>query len=141
MPDVDNRAPSLLEWVAQRVDADIAEAVERLATGTQKVQTDPAHLVLISHGPERIRAWERTWKLFDHTGIHLWVALDVEEENDLELVIRVNAVTIDRLVPPWIAARRRGLWLSEEADAEQRRAFYTLVISTVKQHLGVLQPT
>ena len=140
LPDVDNRAPSLLEWVAQRVDADIAEAVQRLATGTQKVHTDTAHLVLISHGTERIRAWERTWKLYDHTGIQLWVALDVEEENDLELVIRINGITLERLVPPWIEARRRGLWVSDEADIEQRRAFYTLLTSTVKQHLASLVP-
>lgn len=140
MPDVDNRAPSLLEWVAQRVDVDLTEAVQRLATGQERVQTDSAHLVLISHGPERIRAWERTWKLYDHTGIHLWVALDVEEENDLELVIRVNAIIVERLVPPWIAARRHGLCLSDEADLEQRRAFYSLVTATVKQHLASLPP-
>jgi hypothetical protein len=141
MPDLDNRAPSLLEWVSQRVDADITEAVARVATGAQRVHTDTAHLVLITHGAERIRAWERTWKLYDHTGIHLWVALDVEEENDLELVIRVNSMTVERLVPPWIVARRRGLRLSDEADTEQRNAFYSLVTSAVKENLGQVRPT
>ncbi|HEY6377909.1 MAG TPA: hypothetical protein VI316_01890 [Candidatus Dormibacteraeota bacterium] len=141
LPDLDNRAPSLLDWVTQRVDADITDAVAALAIDPQKVQTDTAHLVLITQNAERIRAWERTWKLYDHTGIHLWVALDVEEDNDLELVIRVNATTIERLVPPWITARRRGLRLSDEADAQQRAAFYALVIAVVKQNLALLPTT
>lgn len=136
LPDIDNRAPSLLEWVAGEVDSGVAAEVQRAATSGQKMQSDAAHLVLIAHGTDRIRAWERTWKLYDHTGIHLWVALDVEEENDLELVIRINGAVVERLLPPWIAARRKGLTLSADADEEQRSAFYTLVVALVREHLA-----
>lgn len=136
LPDIDNRAPSLLEWVASEVDSGIAAEVQGAAVAGQKLQSDAAHLVLIAHGSDRIRAWERTWKLYDHTGIHLWVAIDVEEENDLELVIRINGSVVERMVPPWIATRRKGLTLSADADAEQRTAFYGLVVALVREHLA-----
>jgi len=124
MPDIENRAPSLVNWVSR----DVGELVQQIVTshsaelGTDRLVTDPVQLVFL--GPERLRVWERAWKLVDHTGWGLRVALEVAEERDTEVAIRVGRNIAARLTPPWIAARRRGEQLAPEVDAEQRHEFY-----------------
>ena len=140
LPEVHNRAPSLLEWVAREVGPEIHAMLTAAALRGQLLQEDGARLTLIPSGHRRVRAWERAWKLFDHTGHHLTVSLDVEEAHDLEVIVRVNGVIIDRLTPPWITARRNGLQLPPDVDQAQRRAYYAQVLDSVRRNLPPSTP-
>lgn len=132
-PDRDNRAPSLLDWMARDLDPDIRSALDTVRLPGDHFTTEPAHLAHI--GPQRIRAWVRTWKLMDHTGFSHWVAVDVPEVSQTEVAIRVDGVVVARAEPPWIRARRQGITLSPEEDAEERQRFRDGIIELVRINL------
>ncbi|HEV3231581.1 MAG TPA: hypothetical protein VG245_04940, partial [Candidatus Dormibacteraeota bacterium] len=105
MPDLDNRAASLCEWMANDLDGGI-RAVLILAQGMHpgsEVSSRPLHRVI--QGVPRRSTWMRTWMLADSTGPRWRLALCVDEERDAEVVIRVDSQEIERFVPPWIEHR------------------------------------
>lgn len=128
IPGIDSRAPSLLQWVT----AEVGDRIVTLLAGVDPSMTvlaDPPRLAFI--GRDRAHAWERSWKLGDHTGVHVWVALAVEEAHDDAVVVRVNGAEVDRVVPPWIDARRRREYLAMAEHEARRRAFYGRVLSVI----------
>ena len=131
MPDLENRAPSLVNWVSRDLEDVVQEIVKgyRSELGTDRLISDPVHLVHL--GPERLRIWERSWKLIDHTGWGLRVALEVDEARDTEVAVRVGRNIVTRVTPPWIQARLRGEPLSAEEDAAQREQFYRSLTETL----------
>ena len=135
LPDLENRAPSLVSWVAREVDADIRRLLlaELDDAGGAQLITDPVYLIFV--GPERRRAWERAWKLVTHTGTALRVALMVEEEVDSELAVKIGANVLERMVPPWIARRHEARRPDAEGDAQRRREFNERLIEVIR--LGI----
>lgn len=131
MPDLENRAPSLVNWVGRDVEQVIQDIVTgyRAELGTDQLIADPVHLVFL--GPERARVWERSWKLVDHTGWSLRVALEVDELRDTEVAVRVGRNVVARMTPPWIVARMRGEVLAPEVDAAHRADFYRGIAAAV----------
>ena len=135
LPDLDNRAPSLVGWMARQIDADVWRLMLReldAAAGGQLI-ADPVTLVFI--GVERQRAWERAWKLATHEGDQRRVSLVVEEANDHEVVIKVGSNVVDRLVPPWIAHRQRGETVTPEDDLREREQLNQHVLEAVERGL------
>jgi hypothetical protein len=141
MPDLENRAPSLVNWVGRDVEQVIQEIVSgyRSQLGTDRLVADPVRMVFL--GPERARVWERSWKLVDHTGWSLRVALEVDEMRDTEVAVRVGRNVVARMTPPWIEARLRGEQLPPDVDAEQRAEFYrglaAAVTSAIEHELSL----
>lgn len=134
MPDLETRAPSLVSWVAREVDADIRQLLlAGLRADQARLVTDPVYLVFI--GCDRRRAWERAWKLVDHAGRSLRIALRVEECADAEVEIRVNAESVDRLTPPWIVQRLHGAMPPPEVDAQRRKDFNRRLLGVI--HRGI----
>lgn len=137
LPDLENRAPSLVSWVARELDADIrgallAEIDE--ATGGQLI-ADPVYLIFV--GPERVRTWERAWKLAAHTGATLRVALLVEEEADTEVKVKIGSNVLGAVVPPWITKRtNEPPPLTASADVERRAAFNEEVLAIIRDGLA-----
>lgn len=124
LPDRDNRAPSLVAWVGRRMEPSI-QAILMARTprnGPLSLVSIPVHLVFV--GRERVRVWERTWAVADHTGHRVAVTLQVEEAHDTELVVRVGRNIVTRVVPPWIEARLAGEEVSPETDTARRQDFY-----------------
>ena len=134
LPDLDNRAPSLAGWVARQIDGDVWRLLlqELDAEGGQLVG-DPVMLVFT--GVDRVRAWERAWKLVTHTGISRRVSLMVEEANDDEVAVKIGSNVVDRLVPPWIADRRRAASLDAETDRREREGFNQRILDAVERGL------
>lgn len=124
LPDLENRAPSLVNWVGRDVEQVIQDIVTgyRGELGTDRLVADPVHLVFL--GPERARVWERSWKLVDHTGWSLRVAIEVDELRDTVVAVRVGRNIVARMTPPWIDARLRGEVVAPEVDAAHRADFY-----------------
>jgi hypothetical protein len=71
------------------------------------------------------RRWDRTWKIYDHTGVIVQVMVEADESRDPAVDLKVGRNTVGEAVPPWIARRRQGLpALAAGADAEERECFY-----------------
>lgn len=136
LPDLDNRAPSLVAWMARQLDGDVWRVLlqELDADGGQLV-ADP--VVLVFSGMERVRAWERAWKLVTHTGISRRVSLMVEEARDDEVVVKIGANVVDRLVPPWIAERGRAEPVDAATEEREREEFNQRVLDAIER--GVLR--
>jgi hypothetical protein len=132
MPDIDNRAPSLLEWLARDLQDGITALL--MATGEgDSVTTGAAHLVRV--GADRGRAWERSWRLCRHTGIAQRVTLQVAERDDTQVVVKVGRTERTRMTPPWIEARRYALALDHAEDARRRAAFREAMLTAVAEGL------
>jgi len=132
LPDLENRAPSLVSWVAREVDADIRQLLLSVPGPGEVTQllTDPVYLVFT--GGDRRRAWERAWKLVDQTGHTLRVSLLVEEWADAEVAVRVNMTIVERLMPPWIAQRLHGALPPPELDAQRRKDFNRRLLAALQ---------
>ena len=137
MPDLENRAPSLVSWVAREVDADIRQLLLSVPAPGEATQllTDPVYLVFT--GGNRRRAWERAWKLVDQTGHTLRVSLLVEECADAEVAVRVNMTIVERVMPPWIAQRLHGDAPPPELDAQRRRDFNRRLLAVIRAGVGL----
>jgi hypothetical protein len=123
-PDCDSRAPSLTQWVSNLIDADV-RALMLAARGSRadlELVADP--LTLMVQGTPRVRSWQRRWELISNTGPALKVAVLVDESNDAEVHLRIDAEIVERLVPPWIQQRMSGERVDAATDA-QRRADFT----------------
>ena len=125
MPDVDNRAPSLVNWVARDLDAFVAATLVQVATQGETFVREP----VVSTHADRAggRRYERGWKLVDHTGLRLVVAVFVHESEDTTIRVRVGSAVVAEGVPPWVERHRRGIEVSDETDRSQRALFYAFL--------------
>ena len=120
VPDIDNRAPSLCQWVAADLDGAVQTMLysARGARGDLDVVAD--HLVPAMAGTPRVRGWERVWKLMDNAGVHVKVTLRVAEEHDNVVVAKVNGKVVAEVIPPWIS---EGPPVDPASDGRRRQDF------------------
>ncbi|MGH7687067.1 MAG: hypothetical protein ACREN2_09665 [Candidatus Dormibacteria bacterium] len=139
LPDLDNRAPSLVAWMTRALDGDVwAALLGELGseTGGQLV-ADPVTLVF--YGIERRRAWERCWKLVTHTGVARRVSILVEENDDATVMVKVGSKVVDSAVPPWIEHRRNHESVNDDNDALERSAFNERLMARIRAELRAEQ--
>lgn len=130
LPELENRGPSLVNWVARELTDSVAATLARLATPSETVQVDLG--VTVMYDQNRRRRWERCWKLLEHTGVNLKVSVEVAEDGDDALVdARVGSAVVARGVPPWIARRRAGQNVDAGVDAEQRELFRNFLLEHI----------
>lgn len=128
-PDVDDRAPSLVDWIGRDIDRDIRRLLARAARPGESVLADES--ARRTHDFRRNTRWERSWRLVEHTGPILNVTLHVTEDNDSLVHVRVGTETVADGVPPWIARRREGQDVEAAIDISQRRLFYRYLEETI----------
>jgi hypothetical protein len=135
LPDLENRAPSLVNWVANEVDAQVRRLLLREldSVGGGELLADPTTLVFV--GIDRKRAWERAWKLVSHDAPTGRVSLLVEEEADTEVAVKVGFNVVDRLVPPWIA-HREMMTASAAEDRRLRDQFNEHILDAIDRGLA-----
>ncbi len=136
LPDLENRAPSLANWVADDCDADIRSLLvhEAQALNGGEVVVDP--LIITYSGMDRSRVWERVWKLVEHTGMIYRISIAVEEELDAEVIIKVNQTSVYRAIPPWIGQRLLQRPIRPEVDAQRRKEFHDKIIGYVSRGIA-----
>ncbi len=132
LPDLDNRSPSLADYVGAVLEPRVLELLNQLrrpGTGDM-VSAEPVHAIHPTAGGAR--RWDRTWKLYDHTGVHANVSVEVDESCDPEVWVRVGRNVVAQGVPPWIERRQHGLPpLTGAEDAEARERFYNALWAPV----------
>ena len=122
LPDLDNRAPSLVAWIGRRLEPSITAVLAGHALGGAEVGTVPVHA--IHTGRDRIRVWERSWSVVGDGGRRLSVVLEVSEEDPTRLVLRVGRSLLAHVVPPWIEHREAGVELPPDVEEAHRQDFY-----------------
>jgi hypothetical protein len=128
-PDINDRAPSLVDWIGRDLDRDIRKLLGRTARpGESVIADDTARL---AHDFRRNARWERSWRVVDHTGPVLNVTLHVSEADASQVHVRVGTETVADGVPPWIARRREGQDVEAAIDISQRRLFYRYLEETI----------
>jgi hypothetical protein len=131
-PDLDNRAPSLLEHVARRLHQGAVQMLQ--ARGAEypgsSIVVDALHMTMA--GTPRVRGWEHRWRLSDHTGPLATVGIRVDEDTDSLVQVKVDGGVVHTAEPPWIAARTTK---SVEEDAARRQAYEQELINAMFESL------
>lgn len=128
LPDVDNRAPSLVRWICNDIDANVRELLEARMSANETFGRTKVHPVKGSDGVTR---WESTWQTFDHTGSRMRVSVEVSESEPERVKIRVGQQVVFGEDPPWIFHRRQNLHVPPEMDKADRETFYRLITQAI----------
>lgn len=119
--DLDNRVPLLVNWVAREMDADVRGIIESLIERYHEVLVlEPVRFVLV--GVERVRTWERSWKMCSPFGVSLRLAVAVEERSPGAVIVKVNSKPLHDLSPPWNEEYPVGEPPADAADADRQVA-------------------
>jgi hypothetical protein len=131
LPDLDNRAPSLVGWMGKELDASIRDLLKRMAPNDgAAVITDPVRLLLTPSGQSR--RWAKAWKILDDTAVVSRVSVEVDEHDDCYVCARVDTELIGQGVPPWIEHRRAGEQVDPATDAAERSAFTAAMARSIE---------
>jgi hypothetical protein len=136
LPDLENRAPSLVNWMARDLDSDIRSLMARFSGPGVEV----ADSTIMPIGPPANRSWSRHWKVHSHTGFALRISIAVAEREDTLLQVQVEGTLIASAEPPWITARKQNAVLSWDEDLAARVHFRAELISAMEQHLRIHYP-
>lgn len=135
-PDLENRAPSLVGWMSEELDAPIRSVLRDTARSSHaKVVTDPVRLTASAGSPAQ-RCWSRAWKLVDHLGVVRQVSIEVEEGAEDVVALRVDSDLVGRSTPPWIARRQTVDAVGPDQDAASRNAFNLELASSLQAFLA-----
>lgn len=137
LPDVDNRGPSLVNFVAAELDRVVIPLLETVARSEERVLGDEE--VTMAFDPERNPRWERSWKLVEATGVVIKVTVFVDDRVDSEVNVRVGTDVVAQAVPPWIHHRMRGESVSPTVDQSERQLFYRYLEESITAAVNQLR--
>ncbi len=125
LPDLLDRGPGLINWIARDLDKDIRTLLARTVRPGESVIVDDA--VRLKHDHWRQARWERSWRIVEHTGPVLAVTVHMSEDDEFRVHVRVGAEMVADSVPPWIARRSQGVEVEAAIDISQRQLFYQML--------------
>jgi hypothetical protein len=125
LPDVADRGPALINYIARDLDKAIRTLLARTARPGESLIVDDA--VRLAHDHQRHARWERSWRIVEHTGPVLAVTLALLEDEQSRVYVRVGAQMVADSIPPWIARRSQGVEVEAAIDISQRQMFYQLL--------------
>jgi len=132
VPELDNRAPSLVNFVAQGIDAPVRALLKPRATAGEAVAVEPVHVAMGT----RSRRWEHAWSLRTTAGHdRLRVALEVDDLRDPEIGLRIGREVVSRSIPPWIGRRLRNERVDEARSAAERADFFAALVGLIRETL------
>jgi hypothetical protein len=135
LPDIDNRAPSLSNWIGNDIDERMRSVVEKLTQPEDGEQLIVDPVGYIYGMADKSHRWERSWKIANHTGVTLKAAIDVDESRDGVVRLRVGQRTINEVVPPWVEHHQKQELIPPERDDAERSAFYSAICDQLTEAL------
>jgi hypothetical protein len=132
-PDLDNRAPSLVNWVAREIDDEVRALLAPYAEPGTEPRSDPVRLLFL--GLQRDRAWEWSWKVTDRNQDSYRLGIMVTEADDSVVCVKVGGEAVARGMPPWIRHRMQRESVTPAVDADERAAFRQRILSTFSSWL------
>ena len=117
-PSLNNRAPSLVAWVAYDLDDPIQSMLEKAAFGRPNMQISQQAI------GSQASAWSFGWHLSIDGLVAHSIFLEVSEAKDSYFTVIVDGQRVVIAEPPWITRRREGKWVPEYQDQNERQAFY-----------------
>jgi hypothetical protein len=131
LPDLNNRAPSLVGWMGKQLEPAIIELLGRVAIANgATLVIEPVSLVR-SHGGAT-RCWAKTWKMVDRTGVLSRVSIEVDEDDDCQVGAWVDRDMVGSGTPPWIEHRLAGEKVDHETDSAERHEFAVAMVRSIQ---------
>lgn len=130
LPDVDNRGPSLVNWIADQLDSHLRQMLTDASHGDERILVEKD--VKLAYDAHRRPRWERSWKLVESTGMVLKVGIQVDERDDAMVTVRVGSEMVAQGVPPWIARRHSGAEIDPDVDRLRRELFYRFLEENIQ---------
>jgi hypothetical protein len=131
LPDLNNRAPSLVGWMGKQLEPAIVELLGRVAVANgATLVIEPVSLVR-SHGGAT-RCWAKTWKMVDRTGVLSRVSIEVDEDDDCQVGAWVDRDMVGSGTPPWIEHRLAGEKVDQETDSAERHEFAVAMVRSIQ---------
>jgi hypothetical protein len=127
LPDLDNRASSLANWVSRDLDPPIRTLLQTGFPGQTMNVTR-----MVSGGAWHDRTWGRSWKVISPQGVDCSVSVTVLEADDSRFRVAYDGKEILELTP-WIEARRQGVTLDAETHPQERRRFYDRIPEALEE--------
>lgn len=125
VPDLQDRAPSLINWIAKDIDAPLRALLAKAARSGERVITDG--YVQLTRDIVRRARWERSWRIVDNTGLVIKVVIYIDEGDDSLVHVCAGDLIVGEGVPPWIEHRRKGDDVAVTIDISQRQRFYNSI--------------
>lgn len=101
LPDVGNRAPSVLAAAASKLDSEFSALLTHNSGGGQLIR-NPGRLTFTS---DRHRTWTQRWSVASHRGPEFTLQLAVSEAAPHELVVNLDGRPVTSIPAVW---QRRG---------------------------------
>jgi hypothetical protein len=131
LPDLNNRAPSLVGWMGRQLEPAIMELLGRVAKANgATLVIEPVSLVR-SHGGAT-RCWAKTWKMVDRTGVLSRVSIEVDEDDDCQVGAWVDRDMVGSGTPPWIEHRLAGEAVDPDTDSAERHEFAVAMVRSIQ---------
>lgn len=133
LPGLDNRAPSLVSWVARLIDHDVRTLVGGLLIPAARVGS--ARVLPERHDGARV--WVRRWTVFGTPPFTIELA--VSERSDTVVMLSAGSSLLFAAEPPWITARLGDARPSDAQTRADRALFCSDLLSALERHLSQRQ--
>jgi hypothetical protein len=132
LPDVGNVTPALVSWIARDLhDRIVAVLFEEFRhDGKGRLVLDGN--VRLMKRQDASRFWMQSWRVAYHNGIQLVVAVEVDEGQNTQVVIRVDQERVIEEVPPWLM-RKESVGQVRDTDDYERAAFFERCLAAIAQ--------
>ncbi|MFN2582019.1 MAG: hypothetical protein ABR498_04670 [Candidatus Dormibacteria bacterium] len=137
LPDVGNRGPSLVNFIADEVNDFMVHLLETAARPDEHVVADAE--VEMAFDADRNPRWERSWRLLESTGVLMKITVSVDDRQDSTVTVRVGSEMVADGVPPWVQRHARGELTTAAADKAERELFYRFIRENVTAAVSQLR--
>jgi hypothetical protein len=127
LPDLENRAPSLANWVGSQLDRPIRALLARYF-GSQTLSVSAVGIGV----SRRDRMWGTAWKVVSPQGIDLSINAIVAEGDPNTVLVIYDGLLFRELAAPWIEAHQAGITLDSATDVEAQQRFVAGILDDLE---------
>jgi len=130
-PDINNRAPSLVEWMRVRLDDGVRNVVARSGQGSVTRKT-PVHLV---RQPDGVRAWVSEWWVDEGEPHAFPISIRIDEQHQSQVMLCVAGQVVATSVPPWVRRHEERHPTDRLTSEREAQDYYDAQLTAVEDAL------